>query len=110
MGTDRASALLAHIADTVTETREEQSAVLALLARILEIGETQTEMLTEILAAARQEPGPSETAQALASLVAAVEANTAAIGAMAEQIGGLPAEIGAEVSSALGPGGRTGSG
>ena len=102
MTSQREGALLAHIADTVTEMCAEQTTMLAVLARLVEIGETQTEMLTEILGAAHQEPGPSETTRLLAELVLAVQENTAAVAGIAEQMASLPAEISAEVADALG--------
>jgi hypothetical protein len=102
MTSQRDGALLAHIADTVTEMCAEQTTMLAVLARLVEIGETQTEMLTEILGAAHQEPGPSETTRLLAELVLAVQENTAAVAGIAEQMASLPAEISAEVADALG--------
>lgn len=102
MATDRDGALLAHIADTVTEMRQEQAAMAATVLRMVETGEAHTEMLGEILRAARQELGPPETAQALQTLTSAVEANTAAVGALAELVGGLPADIGTELAAVLG--------
>lgn len=102
MAADRDGALLAHIADTVTEMRAEQDAMRAVLARLVEAVAAQTEMLTEILAAARQEAGPSETNETLRALVSAVQENTEAVTAMANQMAALPAEIGTEVLEALG--------
>jgi hypothetical protein len=101
MANDRDSAFLAHIADTVTEMRKEQRAMLTVLTRLVETSEAQTEMLAEILGAARQETGPSETAAQLAALIAAVQENSRVIESVAEQIGSLPAEVGAEIASAL---------
>jgi N-methylhydantoinase B/oxoprolinase/acetone carboxylase alpha subunit len=101
MANDRGSAFLAHITDTVTDMREEQRAMLTVLTRLVETSEAQTEMLAEILGAARQEAGPSETAQQLAALIAAVQENSRAIESMAEQLGALPVEVGAEIANAL---------
>ena len=101
MQNDRDGAFLAHIADTVTELREDQQNQLAVLARLVEVVETQTEMLAEILAAARQDAQPSDTAEQFAKLVDAVAENTEAVAALAAQMAELPAEIGAEVLNAL---------
>ncbi len=102
MAADRDGALLAHIADTETEMRAEQNAMRAVLARLVETATAQSEMLSEILAAARQEPGPSEAAGTLRTLVSAVQENTEAVTVMANQMAALPAEIGTEVLEALG--------
>lgn len=102
MATDRDGALLAHIADTVTELREQQGTMIAILGQLTDAIGAQTEMLTEVLGAAREEPGPSETAQALTALAAAVEQNTAAVTSMGDQLAALPREIATEVAHAMG--------
>lgn len=102
MPTDRDGVYLTHIADTVTEIRQEQGIIVEILSRMVATAETHTEMLSELLNAAKEEPGPSETADALKKLVEAVQENTATIATMAEQLIALPAEIGAEVGRAIG--------
>jgi hypothetical protein len=57
----------------------------------------QTEMLAEILSAARQEQGPSEVAKALEQLTAAVQQNNETIEALGTVLTTLPGEIGAEI-------------
>ncbi len=98
---DTAGAQLAHIADTVTaladqmaEARETQGAMLAVLNRLVEITEAQSEMLAEVLGAAKAEPGPSPVAIQLEALTAAVNVNTELMRSMSEQLDELPEAIG----------------
>jgi prefoldin subunit 5 len=108
MAKDQDAAAVAHLGQTVTAMREElselrttQNAVLATLTAVLAANEAQSEMLAEILRAARQEEGPSEVAQQLESLVAAVRLSTETIEFLAEQMAALPGEIGAAVARGL---------
>ena len=96
----RTDSLLAQIVDTVAAMREEQTVFLAVLTRLAETTETHGEMLADILAAARDEPGPSEVAVALAALAATVRENTAALGGIEAVMAGLPEEIGAAIARA----------
>ena len=85
----------------VTEVKREQTVMLAILSRMVESADAQTEMLADILRAATQEAGPSEAAPAIAALASAVRENTEAVRAIAAQMAELPGEIGAEVARAM---------
>jgi hypothetical protein len=54
-------------------------------------------MLRDILGAARQEQGPSEVAEALEQLTAAVQQNNDTLHALGEALTALPGEIGVEI-------------
>jgi prefoldin subunit 5 len=108
MAKDQDAAAVAHLGQTVTAMREElselratQTAVLATLTALLAANEGQSEMLAEILRAARQEDGPSEVAQQLETLIAAVRLSAETVESLAEQMAALPDEISAAVTRGL---------
>ena len=99
---------LVHLADTVTalaeqltEQREVQQNILAVLNALLETNQAQSEMLADILGAASQEAGPSPVAHALEALAAQVqqmdENQTSLIARVAE----LPEAIGRQFEASL---------
>ena len=101
-------AQLVHLADTVTalaepltEQREVQQNILAVLNALLETNQAQSEMLADILGAASQEAGPSPVAHALEALAAQVqqmdENQTSLIARVAE----LPEAIGRQFEASL---------
>lgn len=107
-------AALAELTQRVSElqtqmeaVREGQQSVVAVLTLLVETNEAQSEMLAEILAAARQDQGPSETAQQLDVLTVAIRQNSDVIQGLAQQMAALPTEIGAEVARAM-PGAPSG--
>jgi hypothetical protein len=95
------TAQLLEIGDCLTIVRQQQSVFLSILENLVAAVAAQTEMLSDILAASQQEPGPSETADALAQLALAVQENTAAVHDMNEQLTTLPAAIATELAAAL---------
>ena len=108
MTAGRDGALLAHISDTATsiaegmeEHRQVQQNILTVLDSLLATNEAQSEMLSEILGAAKQEAGPSPVAEALEALVAVIqrmdENQTTLIARLAE----LPEAIGRQVEASL---------
>ena len=92
---------LAAISGMLTGLREEQRTMLAVLTKLVETAGAQTEILADILEAARQEQGPSEAAEQLAALTVAIQQNSDAVAGIGEQLATLPAEIGAELARAL---------
>jgi len=86
MARDSDGAYLAHISDTLAEHSQQLGTIHTVLGQMLSAIEAQTEMLTEVLAAARDEPGDSPVAQALTNLTAAVGENTQAVNTMAESM------------------------
>jgi len=105
MAKDQDDAALARLGQSVTAMQEElsalrttQNALLATLAALLAANEAQSEMLGEILRAARQEDGPSEVARQLEALIAAVRQGTETIDSLAEQMAALPGAIGAAIA------------
>ncbi|BAK85268.1 hypothetical protein Gbth_027_010 [Gluconobacter thailandicus F149-1 = NBRC 100600] len=86
MAKDTDGAYLAHVSDTLEEHGKQLSAIQTVLGMMLDTLQAQTEMLTEVLAAARDEPGDSPVAQALTNLTAAVGENTQAVNTMAESM------------------------
>jgi hypothetical protein len=70
---------LAEFGDRLTTLQQQQAVFLSILETLVGAVAAQTEMLGEILAASQQEPGPSETTEALAQLAIAVQENTAAV-------------------------------
>lgn len=89
MARDSDGAYLAHISDTLAEHSQQLGTIHAVLGQMLSAIEAQTEMLTEVLQAARSEPANSPVAQALTKLSAAVAENTNAVATMAETMGEL---------------------
>jgi DNA repair exonuclease SbcCD ATPase subunit len=72
-------AYLAHISDTVTsiaaqldECKEVQQNMLAVLGQLLDVNQTQSEMLAEIMTAASQDAGPSPVGEALEALATSI--------------------------------------
>lgn len=93
MAGDRDGAFMAHISDKLEEHSARFVAVEGVLGLMLETLQAQTEMLTEVLNAARQEPGPSPVARALEHLASAVAENTEAVSGMARTMGELAAHL-----------------
>ena len=83
--------------EDMAELRERQGNLLAGFNLMLETLGAHTEILAEILSAARQEQGPSEVAAALERLTVAVERNNDTIHALGTVLTALPGEIGAEI-------------
>ncbi len=108
MASGKDGALLAHISDTVTEVAEQlgehkdvQQNILAVLNSLLDTNQAQTEMLSEILGAAQQEPGPSPVAQALETLVAAVQQLAENQATLIAHVAELPEAIGRQFEISL---------
>jgi cell division protein ZapA (FtsZ GTPase activity inhibitor) len=83
--------------DDMAQLRDMQRNLLTGFNLMLDTLGAQTEMLAEILSAARQEQGPSEVAKALEQLTAAVQQNNETIEALGTVLTTLPGEIGAEI-------------
>jgi hypothetical protein len=83
--------------EDMAQLRESQGNLLAGFNLMLDTLGAHTEMLAEILGAARQEQGPSEVAEALEQLTAAVQQNNDTIEALGTVLTALPGEIGAEI-------------
>jgi hypothetical protein len=108
MAKDQDAVAMAHLGQAMTAMRQElgelrttQSALLATLTALLAANEAQSEMLGEILRAARQEDGPSEVAQHLEALTAAVRHGAETVEALAAQMIALPEEIGAAIARSM---------
>ena len=108
MATAKDAADLAHMADTVTalveqlaEHREVQQNILAVLNKLLETSQAQSEMLAEILGAASEEAGPSPVAQALEALAARVERMDANQASLIALVADLPEAIGQQFETGL---------
>ena len=93
MAGDRDGAYMAHISDKLEEHSARFAAVEGVLGLMLETLQAQTEMLTEILNAAREDAGPSPVARALTNLTTAVAENTAAVSGMASTMGELASHL-----------------
>jgi hypothetical protein len=83
--------------EDMAQLRDMQGNLLTGFNLMLDTLGAQTEMLAEILSAARQEQGPSEVAVALEQLTAAVQQNSDTIEALGTVLTALPGEIGAEI-------------
>lgn len=83
MAGDRDGAFMAHISDKLEEHSARFVAIEGVLGLMLDTLQAQTEMLTELLNAAREEPGLSPVARALEALATAVGENTEAVNGMA---------------------------
>jgi ABC-type transporter Mla subunit MlaD len=101
--------LLAHISDAVTATEEkvdqlleQQGTLVAILTRMSEDLRAQSEMLAEILGAARGDPGPSPIEEALVALEKAVAANTDAVAGIADELAAMPADLAGAITAAIG--------
>ncbi len=83
--------------EDMAQLRERQGNLLTGFNLMLDTLGAHTEMLRDILSAARQEQGPSEVAAALDQLTAAVRQNNESLHALGEALTALPVEIGAEI-------------
>jgi vacuolar-type H+-ATPase subunit I/STV1 len=108
MATAKDAADLAHMADTVTalveqlaEHREVQQNILAVLNKLLETSQAQSEMLAEILGAASEEAGPSPVAQALEALAARVQQMDENQTSLIALVAALPEAIGRQFETSL---------
>ena len=108
MATAKDAADLAHMADTVTalveqlaEHREVQQNILAVLHKLLETSQAQSEMLAEILGAASEEAGPSPVAQVLEALTARVQQMDENQTSLIALVAALPEAIGRQFETSL---------
>ena len=89
--------------EDMAQLRERQGNLLAGFNLMLDTLGAHTEMLRDILGAARQEQGPSEVGAALDQLTAAIQQNNDTLHALSETLIELPREIGAEIVRASSP-------
>jgi cell division protein ZapA (FtsZ GTPase activity inhibitor) len=79
--------------EDMAQLRDMQRNLLTGFNLMLDTLGAQTEMLAEILSAARQEQGPSEVAVALEQLTAAIQQNNDTLHTLGEALTALPGEI-----------------
>jgi hypothetical protein len=86
--------------EDIAQLRATQENLLAGFKLMLDTLGAHTEMLKDVLGAARQEQGPSEVVAALDELTAAVQQNNDTLQTLGDALNALPGEIGAEIARA----------